>query len=90
MQCVFTCNWAQLILRGNEQASEAQVRAVRLLVEKRINHIPLAYLTGEREFWGLNFVVSTAVLIPRPETEFVLEQVFKQVASTRIVKALDL
>ena len=90
LQCVFTCNWAQLILRGNEQASEAQVRAVRLLVEKRINHIPLAYLTGEREFWGLNFAVSTAVLIPRPETEFVLEQVFKQVASTRIHKALDL
>jgi release factor glutamine methyltransferase len=43
-------------------------------VERRTRHEPSAYIVGFREFWGLDFRVSPAVLIPRPETEFIVEE----------------
>ncbi|MEE4166758.1 MAG: peptide chain release factor N(5)-glutamine methyltransferase [Desulfocapsaceae bacterium] len=46
------------------------------LLLRRKQREPLAYILGEREFWSLNFVVTPDVLIPRPETEFLLESVF--------------
>jgi release factor glutamine methyltransferase len=44
------------------------------LVRRRIGREPLAYIMGRQEFWGLSFEVSPAVLIPRPETELIVEQ----------------
>lgn len=43
------------------------------LVERRVRREPLAYITGERDFWKLTFEVTPAVLIPRPETEHIVE-----------------
>ena len=43
-------------------------------IDRRIRHEPSAYIVGVREFWGLDFTVSPAVLIPRPETEFIVEE----------------
>lgn len=43
------------------------------LIEKRLQSFPLAYLTGKKEFWSLEFAVSSEVLIPRPETELIVE-----------------
>lgn len=45
-----------------------------LLMRKRLSATPLAYLTGSREFFGLDFKVNKSVLIPRPETELMVEQ----------------
>ncbi len=45
------------------------------LVEKRRARVPLSYLTGEREFWSISFAVFPGVLIPRPETELIVETV---------------
>lgn len=45
------------------------------LVQKRRTRVPLAYLTGEREFWSISLAVFPGVLIPRPETELVVEKV---------------
>jgi release factor glutamine methyltransferase len=44
-------------------------------LDKRANGIPAQYITGHQEFWGLDFVVTPAVLIPRPETEHMIETV---------------
>lgn len=44
------------------------------LLERRVNREPTAYITGVREFWGLELLITPAVLIPRPETEFIVEE----------------
>lgn len=43
-------------------------------IERRILHEPTAYIVGHREFWGLDFTVTPAVLIPRPETESIVDE----------------
>jgi release factor glutamine methyltransferase len=49
------------------------------LVERRLGREPLAYILGEKEFWSLTFTVSPAVLIPRPETELLIEAVLAKI-----------
>jgi release factor glutamine methyltransferase len=50
----------------------------RALIDRRARREPLAYITGRREFWGLAFEVSPAVLIPRPETELIVESALER------------
>jgi release factor glutamine methyltransferase len=57
--------------------SEEAERYDRALGE-RSRGIPAQYITGHQEFWGMDFIVSTAVLIPRPETEHVVETVLER------------
>ncbi len=49
----------------------------RRLVEKRLDGVPLAYLTGAKEFWSIPFKVTPSVLVPRPETEVLVEKVLE-------------
>ncbi len=53
--------------------SEKEFRAFERLVRERERHVPLAYLRGTQEFYGLTFTVTPATLIPRPETELLVE-----------------
>jgi release factor glutamine methyltransferase len=53
---------------------DAELAGVRALVERRRRHEPMAYLLGEREFFGHSFVVNRDVLIPRPDTEVLVER----------------
>ena len=62
-----------LVLHGDEEVAETVVADYRQLIERRSERVPLHHLTGTREFWSLAFTVSPAVLIPRPETEFLVE-----------------
>ncbi len=58
-------------------------------VERRTRREPTAYIVGTREFWGLDFEVSPAVLIPRPETEFIVEEALRRLDRTRPMRVAD-
>jgi release factor glutamine methyltransferase len=62
-----------LIARGAEPASAAVAQRLRQLTARRVLREPMAYILGEREFWGLPFKVSPAVLVPRPDSETLIE-----------------
>jgi release factor glutamine methyltransferase len=64
---------AQLIAYPERGLSEAECRAFRDLLERRAAGEPVAYLTGHREFMGLDFATDARALIPRPETELLVE-----------------
>ena len=63
-------------LRGwpDKELTEQQQAQFTLLVERRYQNEPLAYITGQREFWSLTLNVTPATLIPRPETELLVEK----------------
>ncbi len=63
----------QLIARGAEPAPAGVAKALRALTARRVGREPMAYVLGEREFWGLPFKVSPAVLVPRPDSETLIE-----------------
>ena len=65
---------AELIARPERELSEAQLAQYQALVSRREAGEPLAYLLGSAYFGGLEFAVSKAVLIPRPDTEVLVEQ----------------
>ena len=58
------------------------------LVEKRRKGFPLAYITGKKEFWKSEFEVNNSVLIPRPETELIVEEVLKEELNKKIILEL--
>jgi release factor glutamine methyltransferase len=63
---------------GHEPEPPAFPSAYQALIDRRAAREPLAYITGCQEFWGLSFEVSPAVLIPRPETELIVEAALEQ------------
>ena len=65
----------RLVARGPEAAPGGLPAALRSLTVRRIAREPMAYILGEREFWGRRFKVSPSVLVPRPDSETVVEAV---------------
>ena len=74
---------------GDEVADEPRQR-FELLVQRRAEGHPLAYLTGRRGFWTLDLEVNVATLIPRPETELLVEQALARLRSDDMVRVADL
>lgn len=64
-----------LFLSATMEVEAREESAFLSLLARRANHEPTAYILGEREFWSLPFLVNPDVLIPRPETEFLLDTV---------------
>ena len=62
-----------LVARGGEPAPPDVIAAMRRLTVRRVQREPMAYILGQREFWGLPFKVSPAVLVPRPDSETLIE-----------------
>ncbi|WP_241687754.1 peptide chain release factor N(5)-glutamine methyltransferase [Janthinobacterium sp. 17J80-10] len=63
----------QLITQSERPLSAAEAQRLENLIQRRLAGEPIAYLVGEREFFGLSFIVTPAVLIPRPDTELLVE-----------------
>ena len=83
-------NDAYLIVHASEAVSPALCDQFRALAARRTAGEPVAYLVGEREFYGRPFAVSPAVLIPRPETELLVELALERLPPTHSNHVLDL
>lgn len=71
---VLGCDRAQLVVRLREEEPPDFAARFASLVARRAAREPMAYIVGEREFWALTFEVSRDVLIPRPDTELIVEE----------------
>lgn len=79
---VLGVNRTYLIANFNESLSDANVSKYRSLLAQHHRGWPLQYITGHQEFWGLDFMVTPDVLIPRPETEILVEQTLSLIRDT--------
>jgi release factor glutamine methyltransferase len=79
-----------LIARGNESVLIEHAELYAALIEQRRQGAPVAYLTGFREFWSLALRVSPAVLVPRPETEVLVELALQRLPRDLPSSVLDL
>jgi release factor glutamine methyltransferase len=79
-----------VIVRLNERCSaEVQNRFGQMVARRKAGE-PFAYIVGEREFWGLSFEVSPAVLVPRPESELLVEAALERCAGLSTPRIVDL
>lgn len=81
---------AWVVAHADEGLAREQIDAFVALARRRREGEPVAYLTGIREFWGLPLFVSKAVLIPRPETETLVEVALARLTADRDTAVLDL
>lgn len=86
---VLHCKRIDLIVRYDEQPNDTERAAFRQLVEKRLGRCPTAYLVGVREFYLLPFEVTSAVLIPRPDTETLVDAAIEFLKKRPTPTALD-
>jgi len=70
----FDCDRAGLLRDAHEQGSEDASKRFQALIERRLTGEPIAYITGRQEFWSLDFTVDDSVLIPRADTELLVER----------------
>lgn len=90
LQFVLNAGHAFLLTYPDRVLTAQQLEAFLHLVQRRIDGAPVAYLTGERDFYDLTFKVNEAVLIPRPETELLIELGLQLIPSSRSCRILDL
>lgn len=81
---------AGLIVDGRASLDPAREQAYAALLARRLAGAPVAYLTGRREFWSLELGVGPAVLVPRPETETLVERVLEWLPANGDCAVLDL
>lgn len=73
----FGINRADFFMYGHREAPKGKTLEYKNLIKKRASNIPLQYITGSQEFMGLEFEVDENVLIPRQDTEILVEEVLK-------------
>ncbi len=82
---VLGMNRAEFFLHRDEPFPEAKARRYHELVRLRAKHIPLQHITGTQEFMGLEFEVNENVLIPRQDTEILVEEVLKFCSGKKVL-----
>ena len=84
------CNRLDLYLRYDEPLSQSQLDTLRTWVKRRLKNEPLQYISGSCDFYGREFFVTPDVLIPRPETERLIDVALVKISSVKSPKILDI
>ena len=79
------CDRTYLYAHPERELTSDEMRRYDEVLARRATGVPAQYITGHQEFWGMDLIVSPAVLIPRPETEHVVEAVLG-LAKTKIME----
>jgi len=79
----------RVLAESHRNLTKAESKTFETLVRRRLTHEPISHITGQREFWSLPFKVSAATLIPRPDSETIIETALESV-KTPPKKILDL
>ena len=87
---LLNCERLDLYLRYDEPLSKPQLDTLRGWVKRRLKKEPLQYITGVCEFYGRDFFVTPDVLIPRPETERLIDIALKKLKSVKSPRILDI
>ncbi len=90
MSGLLNCSRIDLILKGDTLLDFDVQKAFFDMVERRKHHEPVSYITAKKEFMSLDFWVSPGVLIPRPETEFLVEYIVGKFKPHKSPMILDL
>ena len=90
LERVCACTHAELIAHGERELAPQQWAQFEALLSRRAAGEPLAYLLGSANFYGLEFAVSPAVLIPRPDTEVLVDQARARVQNIPAARIVDL
>lgn len=78
---VLDCDRTYILAHAEDQLTDEQLAKLKTILEERASGKPLQYITGRQEFFGLEFEVNTDVLIPRPETELLVETAIKLISN---------
>lgn len=90
LQQVLNVPRAWLLAHSEHYPNETEQMHYQELLQRRLRGEPVAYLLGEREFFGLMFTVTPATLIPRPETELLVELALARIPQQDLCRVLDL
>ncbi len=85
MMYVCGMDFMALLRDGEEEVPTEVERRFYKALSERLKHVPVQYITGEQDFCGLTFSVRPGVLIPRPETELLAEEVFQTSEGKRVL-----
>ena len=80
----------EILLNQDKKIPDNQVRKIYGILERRIQHEPLAHIFGEWSFYGRSFYVNKHTLIPRPDTELIIDIVLNKYKNQKGLKILDL
>jgi release factor glutamine methyltransferase len=86
---VLGCDRAYLYAHPERKLTGDEENRYNATITERSTGKPSQYITGHQEFWGLDFIVTPAVLIPRPETEHIIETVLELAAANRFARIAD-
>src|ERR1700751_658524 len=77
LRFVLNCDRAYVFAHPERELTEQEEARYESVLAERARGVPAQYITGHQEFWGMDLIVTPAVLIPRPETEHVIETVLE-------------
>jgi release factor glutamine methyltransferase len=89
-EAAFEMDRLELVNREREDVPAKQLKALEAFAARRLKGEPVVRILGEKEFWGLSFKLNAATLVPRPETELLVERGLEVIGALNSPRILDL